>query len=185
MARLPQSPLARRRRFRALFLIVTVAVVAALLVSRTGTHKKSGAPLAGAVKPIVPAAAPSTTEAPHVGLATPSSYAPGVPANHDPNNLYYYDGANLLSPKVANDPPRIYVPNTESNTVSIVDPSTYKVIKTIPVGKQPQHVSPSWDLKTLWVANDQGNTPDTDQPDDGGRRRHGARRRSLQPVLHP
>jgi YVTN family beta-propeller protein len=157
MARLPQSPLARRRRFRALFLIITVAVVAALLVSRAGTHKKA-APLAGAVKPIVPAPATSTTAAPHVGLATPSSYAPGVPANHDPNNLYYYDGAGLLSPKVANDPPRIYVPNTESNTVSIVDPSTYKVIKTIPVGRQPQHVSPSWDLKTLWVANDQGNT---------------------------
>jgi DNA-binding beta-propeller fold protein YncE len=26
------------------------------------------------------------------------------------------------------------------------------------VGRQPQHVVPSWDLKTLWVNNDLGNT---------------------------
>ena len=34
----------------------------------------------------------------------------------------------------------------------------YRVVATIPVGRQPQHVTPSWDLKTLWVLNDQANT---------------------------
>jgi DNA-binding beta-propeller fold protein YncE len=42
--------------------------------------------------------------------------------------------------------------------VSVIDPKTYKVIETIPVGLQPQHVVPSWDLKTLWINNDVGNT---------------------------
>jgi YVTN family beta-propeller protein len=50
------------------------------------------------------------------------------------------------------------VPNTDSNTVTVIDPKTYKVVGTIPVGLQPQHVVPSWDLRTLWVNNDVGNT---------------------------
>lgn len=55
-------------------------------------------------------------------------------------------------------PSRVYVPNTNSNTVSVIDPTTYQVIDTIPVGVQPQHVVPSWDLKTLWVNNNRGHT---------------------------
>jgi YVTN family beta-propeller protein len=50
------------------------------------------------------------------------------------------------------------VPNSESNTVSVIDPKTYRVIDTFPVGTLPQHVTPSYDLKTLWVDNDQGNS---------------------------
>ena len=30
--------------------------------------------------------------------------------------------------------------------------------RSIPVGRLPQHVTPSWDLKTLWVSNDEGNS---------------------------
>ncbi len=37
-------------------------------------------------------------------------------------------------------------------------PKTYEVIETIRVGAQPQHVVPSWDMKTLWVDNNRGNT---------------------------
>jgi YVTN family beta-propeller protein len=55
-------------------------------------------------------------------------------------------------------PSRVYVPNSGSNTVTVIDPKTYKILKTVPVGKQPQHVVPSWDLKTLWVNNDLGNS---------------------------
>ena len=55
-------------------------------------------------------------------------------------------------------PSRVYVPNSESNTVSVINPSTYRVIDQFPVGANPQHVVPSYDLKTLWVNNDQGNS---------------------------
>jgi len=83
---------------------------------------------------------------------------PGMPPVTDPGDVYAADRPNHLSPVVKNFPPRVYVPNTESNTVTVIDPKTYKVIDTLPVGRQPQHVVPSWDLKTLWVNNDLGNS---------------------------
>ncbi|MFF0968272.1 YncE family protein [Streptomyces sp. NPDC003703] len=83
---------------------------------------------------------------------------PGMPPVLDPRDVYAADRANRLSPAVAGFPSRVYVPNTNSNTVTVIDPKTYKVTETIPVGRQPQHVVPSWDLKTLWVNNDLGNS---------------------------
>jgi YVTN family beta-propeller protein len=64
----------------------------------------------------------------------------------------------MLAPAVRRFPSRVYVPNSESNTVSVIDPRTYKVIDQFPVGSLPQHVTPSYDLKTLWVDNDEGNS---------------------------
>lgn len=83
---------------------------------------------------------------------------PGMPPVLDPHDVYAADRPNRFSPVVKDFPSRVYVPNTNSNTVSVIDPQTYRVIETIPVGWQPQHVVPSWDLKTLWVNNDRGNT---------------------------
>lgn len=81
-----------------------------------------------------------------------------MPPLLDPNDVYAADRPNRLSPVVKDFPSRVYVPNTTSNTVSVIDPATYKVIDTIPVGIQPQHVVPSWDMKTLWVNNNRGHT---------------------------
>ncbi|MFD8955119.1 YncE family protein [Streptomyces xanthophaeus] len=83
---------------------------------------------------------------------------PGMPPLLDPKDVYAADRPNQLSPVVKDFPSRVYVPNTDSNTVSVIDPATYKVIDTIPVGVQPQHVVPSWDMKTLWVNNNRGHT---------------------------
>ncbi|MFE9451265.1 beta-propeller fold lactonase family protein [Streptomyces sp. NPDC006739] len=83
---------------------------------------------------------------------------PGMPPVQDPTDVYAADRPNQLSPVVRDFPSRVYVPNTNSDTVSVIDPKTYRVIETIPVGRQPQHVVPSWDLKTLWVNNDLGNS---------------------------
>src|SRR5262249_12432189 len=54
--------------------------------------------------------------------------------------------------------PRVYVPNSLDNTVSIIDSTTYFVLNTFKTGKTPQHVVPSYDLKTLWVLNNRGNS---------------------------
>lgn len=83
---------------------------------------------------------------------------PGMPPVLDPKDAYAADRPNALQPAVKNFLERVYVPNTNSNTVSVIDPKTYKVIETIPVGHQPQHVVPSWDMKTLWVNNDLGDS---------------------------
>jgi DNA-binding beta-propeller fold protein YncE len=52
----------------------------------------------------------------------------------------------------------VYVPNTLSDTVQLIDPHTYKVVGRFHTGREPQHVVPSWDLKTLWVNADLGNS---------------------------
>jgi YVTN family beta-propeller protein len=78
---------------------------------------------------------------------------PGMPPVADPANLYSETVAGKLSPAVAGALPRIYVPNRRSNSVSVIDPATLEVVDTFRVGRNPQHVVPSWDLKTLWVAN--------------------------------
>jgi YVTN family beta-propeller protein len=83
---------------------------------------------------------------------------PGMPPVEDPSDIYAADHAGNLSPAVRDYPSRVYVPNSISNTVDVIDPATYKIIGHFPVGKQPQHVVPSYDLKRLWVLNDKGDS---------------------------
>jgi YVTN family beta-propeller protein len=83
---------------------------------------------------------------------------PGMPPVEDPSDLYAADHAGNLSPVVRDFPSRVYVPNSGSNTVDVIDPATYKIIGHFPVGKQPQHVVPSYDLRRLWVLNDLGDS---------------------------
>ena len=83
---------------------------------------------------------------------------PGMPPNLNPKDIYAADTPGNLSPVVRNFPARIYVPSTQANTLTVIDQKTYKVIATYRVGKQPQHVTPSYDLKTLWVLNDLNDT---------------------------
>jgi YVTN family beta-propeller protein len=81
-----------------------------------------------------------------------------MPPLLDPHDVYAADRPNDLSPVVRGFPARIYVPNSLSDTVTVIDPATYRVIGTYHVGHEPQHVVPSWDLRTLWVNNDLGNS---------------------------
>jgi DNA-binding beta-propeller fold protein YncE len=83
---------------------------------------------------------------------------PGVPPQLDPNNVYAADVRGRLSPVVRADRPLIYVPNSASATITEIDPHTYQVVREFPVGAVPQHVVPSYDLRTLWVNNDVGNS---------------------------
>ncbi len=78
---------------------------------------------------------------------------PGMPMVVDPNNLYSETVPERMSAAVAGALERVYVPNHTANTVSVIDPATLKVVDTFKVGVNPQHIVPSWDLKTLWVAN--------------------------------
>ncbi|HKX18770.1 MAG TPA: YncE family protein [bacterium] len=96
-----------------------------------------------------------------VGLAAAPTHAasprvitvPGMPAVVDPHNIFSETTSDKMSPAVAGDLPRVYVPNLRSDDVYVIDPSTFKVVDRFPVGRSPQHVVPSWDLRTLWVTN--------------------------------
>ncbi len=85
---------------------------------------------------------------------------PGMPPVVDAANLYSETDAGKFSPAVAGALPRVYVPNRASNDVYVIDPATLKVIDRFPVGVHPQHIVPSWDLKTLWVNNNAEGRPD-------------------------
>ena len=94
-------------------------------------------------------AASATDSTPGAQVTT----VPGMPPVADARNLYSETGASHMSPAVRGHLERVYVPNLRSNDVYVIDPAKMKVVDRFKVGAAPQHIVPSWDLKTLWVAN--------------------------------
>ncbi len=137
----------------------------------------------------VPAAAPAAPKPAAPPPVAAIQTVPGMPPVLDPANLYSAAGANMLSPAVAGDLSRVYVPNLRSDDVYVIDPATRKVVDRFPVGVIPQHVVPSWDLQTLWVANNgrrrSRRQRHPDRPEDRQARPQHSGGRSLQHVFHP
>jgi DNA-binding beta-propeller fold protein YncE len=73
-------------------------------------------------------------------------------------SVYAADRAGELAAAVRHDPPRVYVPNSQSGTVDVISQRTHRIVERFATGALPQHVTPSWDLRTLWVTNDAGNS---------------------------
>jgi len=121
------APLARRLPPAALLLLTAAALLPATRAADA------------------PASAPAASRT----IAT----VPGMPPVLDAANLYSEQAAGRLSPAVKDDLVRIYVPNLRGNDVSVIDPATLKVVDRFKVGLSPQHIVPSWDLRTLWAAN--------------------------------
>ncbi|MGW5349164.1 YVTN family beta-propeller repeat protein [Streptomyces sp. NPDC004031] len=145
----------RRKELTATALLALTALLAAGCGDR-GDRSLAPSPAEAAVASQAAAAAAAVKAQQREAKAHPA--LPGMPPLIDKSDVYAADRPNNLSPVVRAMPNLVYVPNSESNTVSVIDPKTYKVVRTIPVGQQPQHVVPSWDLKTLWVNNDVGNS---------------------------
>ena len=125
---------------------MTLALVAALAVVAAGCGGSHHQP---------PQQSSSTTStAPTVGPATADAAADA----REPVNVYAADAAGMFSPQVHGDPALVYVPNSMSNTVDVISQRTMRVVASFPTGALPQHVTPSWDLKTLYVDNDLGNS---------------------------
>src|SRR5947209_528724 len=69
--------------------------------------------------------------APPTGTSSGSALSPAAPG------VYAHTGPADLSPAVAGVPTRVYVPNSESNTVDVIDPVTFKITDHFAVGKAP------------------------------------------------
>jgi YVTN family beta-propeller protein len=130
---------------RPILLIGSALVVLAAFQAQSGFMYKAHP---GGVKPV----AGGTTIRPSVGAL------PGMPPVLDPRDIYAATRPGNLSPSVQAFPERVYVPNSGSNSVTVIDPATFRVLDHIRVGRLPQHVTPSYDLQTLWVLNDAGNS---------------------------
>jgi YVTN family beta-propeller protein len=96
-----------------------------------------------------------------------STKAPTVPPLLDPNNVYAADSPTNFSPVVRRDPALVYVPNSLSGTVDVIDQQTLRMVGHFPVKTRPQHVVPSYDLRTLYVASDLGNSLQPVDPTSG------------------
>jgi YVTN family beta-propeller protein len=151
---------------------IRVRVAVVLILALEGCAHPAGQPTAG--NPAIPhnrvaaSQPPPTVSGPHPRETVQA--VTGIPPLLNPKDVYAADRAGLLSPVVRNIPSRVYVPNSMSNTVDVIDPTTYKIVDHFTVGRLPQHVTPSYDLKTLWVANDLGNSLTPIDPATG---RHG------------
>src|SRR5215471_4572107 len=96
------------------------------------------------------AACSAATREPQGAIAAELHSPIPVRAHHAvPLDIYADTRTGMLSPAVAMDTPMVYVPNSDSNTVTVIDPVSYSVVRTFRVGITPEHITPSWDLKTL------------------------------------
>ncbi len=141
----------------------------AALAAATGCGSTSPAPTANRTVP-----APRTHHArAHVHHAAPAAspvHQGTIPPLLDPHNVYAADRPGALTGAAKHARSLVYVPNSESATVDVIDQHSGKMIDHFATGKLPQHITPSWDLKTLWVTNDQGNSLTPIDPRTG---RHG------------
>lgn len=152
-------------RFRRRFAAIAAVACALALTSCSSRSARGAAPPASPRPVTATSTGPTPTAAHHRTNAT--GLLPGMPPVLNPHDIYSADRPNLLSPTVRGDRPLVYVPNSLSDTVSVIDPRTYRVIATHHVGALPQHVVPSWDLKTLYVLNDNGNSVNVINPRNG------------------
>ena len=141
---------------------VVVAVFAVVFRPRADTGRPAparaphpAAAPASRARPAPPAAATWQVAGPVSDLSVP---LPGMPPVTDPANIYAAAGPDMLSPAVRGVPYRIYVPDSGGSTVTVINPATYRVLWSYQTGLNPQHVVPGYDMRTLYVANDLGNS---------------------------
>jgi YVTN family beta-propeller protein len=103
----------------------------------------------------VPGASHPTSTADPVRSPTPraASAAPAEGAVQGRTNASVYAATTSghVSPLLAGLAPRVYVPNEGSGNVVVIDPTTFAIIGRFRVGSSPEHVTPDWDLKLLYV----------------------------------
>ncbi len=148
----------------ALFLSAAVAVVATEAVAeiREPEDELAAAPIAAPTAPAVrPSPSPSITSVP-----TPRRANPRVPR---PVDIYRFTRPADMSPKVRGIPERVYVPDNTTDTVTVIDPKTFRIVRVFRVGAYPQHITPAWNLQHLYVENSGADSltvidPRTSQP---------------------
>jgi YVTN family beta-propeller protein len=76
------------------------------------------------------------------------------PAADEPLNVYRSTMSGRPAASVRDIPARVYVPNSDTTTVTVIDPFTFTVLDHLRVGSIPHHVTPSADLRRLYVNNE-------------------------------
>lgn len=103
-----------------------------------------------------PTAPPATPAAAQREFFSPLAAVPAPAAS--PLNVYASTMATAVPAALAGIKPRVYVPDSLSNTVDVIDPETMKVVDRFVTGSIPHHVAPAPDLSTLYVDNEGSST---------------------------
>jgi YVTN family beta-propeller protein len=132
----------RAARTRLLVASAVAVLVASLIYLGAGTRRH-----------VVSASAPARPAL--TGLPKPLA-APTIEpaAAAAPANVYDATRALTVGSSLAPYPERVYVPDSTSATVEVIDPATFAVVGHFSVGRTPYHITPSWDMKTLYVGNE-------------------------------
>ncbi len=110
---------------------------------------------AGTSTVTAPAPAIGTTSIVTGGKALPPSN-PAGPATTAPARANIYAGSGTPNPATAGARYLVYVPHEVGNITMVIDPTTFRVVDRFTTGAESQHVIPSWDMRTLYVAASRG-----------------------------
>jgi YVTN family beta-propeller protein len=133
----PSARVRRRRLFAGLLVLSLAAVVASCGEDAAEVRPGRSAQLRSGQLP-----RPQRPEHQHNGVS----------------GVYAHAGVGDLAAATRHVPYLLYVPESAGRGVDVVDPKTLQVVGHYTTGLDPQHVVPSYDLKTLWSTNDLANT---------------------------
>jgi YVTN family beta-propeller protein len=109
---------------------------------------------------------PSHSAAPR---STPRASSEGAVLGSTSPGVYADTTSEHISPLLAGLAPRVYVPDEGSGDVVVIDPRTFAIVGRFHVGRLPEHVTPDWDLRLLYVNDMDSNAltvidPRTERP---------------------
>ena len=138
---------------------LSVVGIASLALSACGSSPSStssssmpgmdmSTPMASTSTASAPPASAGAVGATGNPFADPLPGMPSIPADG------VYGQATALSPAVTGDPAYIYVPDSNQSaggTTTVIDQNTHKIVRVLQSGILSQHVTPSHDLRHIFV----------------------------------
>jgi YVTN family beta-propeller protein len=100
-------------------------------------------------------ATPQTHACPLVIRAGPKQSLQTMVGGYCRINGTHTPGAGLVGPEVRR---RAFISNSDGDSLSIIDRETYQVLKTLPVGDYPHHMTVSLEGRHLYIGNTHSDT---------------------------
>jgi hypothetical protein len=116
------------RHRRALAVAHVIALVAAGCTVGIGTTPRSRTPAASPTRQSLPSSATVTSPAPRSSAGPAFDGLVGMPPPLAANDIYAADRPGAISPSIVHDRAYVYVPNTNSNDVYVIDQRTMRVV---------------------------------------------------------
>lgn len=132
-------------------LIIGLLVAGCSASARRESPDPAGSPASSPTSGATPAGSPADATASPPPAAPFRNPLPGMPPVTGAN-VYAATAPGKMQPSAAADPAYLYVPSSFGAPVTtVIDQRTHKIVRVLRTGELSQHVTPSWDLRTLYV----------------------------------